>query len=74
MIPFAGQLFEKWNEDLDRESQHTLWNSLAEECRMDGISFENGIALKNRVRNWVNRAEVRIKIRSFYIPLLKFGT
>lgn len=62
LIPFAGQLFEKWNEGLDRESQHTLWNSLAEGCRMDGISFENGIALKNRVRNWVNRAEVSIKI------------
>lgn len=62
LMPFADKLFEKWSDGLVRSKQHATWNSVAEECQMEGFFFGNGLALKNCVRNWINRVEVRCLI------------
>lgn len=58
LLPVAKNLFEKWNNELDRSTQHNTWNSVAKDCEMEGIYVGGGIALKNCVRNWINRVEV----------------
>lgn len=63
-MPVADKLFEKWTNGLDRSTQHATWNSVAEECQIEGIFYGSGLALKNCVRNWMNRAEVLTKIYS----------
>lgn len=59
LMPVANKLFEKWTDGLDRDTQHATWNAVAAECQAEGISVEDGISLKNCVRNWINRAEVK---------------
>lgn len=58
LIPVANKLFEKWTVGLDRTTQHATWDSVAKECQLEGIYDGNGLALKNCVRNWLNRAKV----------------
>lgn len=66
LLPVADKLFEKWTIGLDRATQHATWSSIAEQCELDGIPVGNGLQLKNCVRNWINRAQVRTKNSSGY--------
>lgn len=58
LIPVANKLFEKWADGIDRDTQQATWNDVATECQAEGLSVGDGMALKNCVRNWINRAEV----------------
>lgn len=59
LIPVADKLFEKWTIGLDRSTQQATWNLVAEACEKEGIYVGDGAALKNCVRNWINRTQVR---------------
>lgn len=44
LISVADKLFEKWTTGLDRSTQQTTWNLVAEECEMEGINVRDGAA------------------------------
>lgn len=54
------KLFEKFNRDVNRNTQKEEWTKIYDELVSDGINIENVDNLRKNVTNWTRRAIVSI--------------
>lgn len=69
LMPHARNLFEKFNNKVNKTTSVDLWISLVAQLKEeDNIEYEDWFKLKENVRNWYGRALVCIKsiIRSLF--------
>lgn len=54
------KLFEKFNRDVNRNTQKEEWTKIYDRLVFDGINIENVDNLRKNVTNWTRRAIVSI--------------
>lgn len=71
-MKYADRLYEKFSQNVNRKTQSSAWNDVANELKDEGIIISDTHKLRQNVSNWVHRATVSKPkyIFGFYISFV----
>lgn len=57
-LKHADKLYEKFSQSVNRKTQMSKWQEVADELTSDGTAVSDVHKLKQNVTNWIRRATV----------------